>query len=41
MDVVGDFDVVYSVDDAAGNTGQAVRTISVIDTVAPEIDLNW
>lgn len=39
MDVTGDFDVVYSVDDAAGNTGQAARTISVIDTVAPELEL--
>ena len=39
MDIVGTFDVVYSVDDASGNTGQATRTISAIDNVAPEINL--
>ena len=39
MDVIGNFDVLYSVNDAAGNTGQATRTVSVIDNVAPEVEL--
>lgn len=39
MDVVGNFDVVYSVTDSAGNLAQISRTIAVIDNVAPELEL--
>lgn len=38
--VVGDYVLIYSATDSAGNTEQAERTVSVIDTTAPELILN-
>ncbi len=37
--VVGNYSVVYTVTDAAGNESSAVRTVRVVDTKAPEITL--
>jgi hypothetical protein len=38
-DTVGTYSVTYTVVDSAGNTGQAQRTVEVVDTAAPVITL--
>ena len=39
MNVVGEYRIVYTVSDSAGQVSEAVRTIRVVDTVPPEIFL--
>ena len=36
-DTVGSYTVTYSATDAAGNTGTATRTVTVVDTTAPVV----
>lgn len=38
--VVGDYRLIYSTSDDAGNTTSVTRTVSVVDTTSPEITLN-
>ncbi|WP_368654315.1 MucBP domain-containing protein [Ornithinibacillus sp. 4-3] len=37
---LGIYQVVYKVEDSSGNQATAIRTIEVVDTIAPEITLN-
>ena len=36
-DTVGSYTVTYQLTDAAGNTGTATRTVTVVDTTAPVV----
>ena len=38
-DILGSYSVIYTVSDNAGNTGEVIRTVNVIDTTSPVITL--